>query len=120
MSYFDKCEDCGKPFKERSYTWSVCADCLRKEHPEEFEYDVNGKSTTEKLMNDLTDTLSGLQNDLFSIITEQHCAVGIPISELETKYFSEQSELSKDEINKVFDCFKHVMVEHELESKRTS
>ena len=27
MSYVDKCEECGKPFKARHYSWFVCVTC---------------------------------------------------------------------------------------------
>ena len=27
MSYVDKCEECGKSFKDRHYVWFVCMNC---------------------------------------------------------------------------------------------
>ncbi len=30
MSYFDSCEECRKPFTERSYAYSVCQECFQK------------------------------------------------------------------------------------------
>jgi hypothetical protein len=30
LSCFNECIECGKPFDETSYTWSMCDDCLRK------------------------------------------------------------------------------------------
>lgn len=32
MSYFNACEDCGKEFEKRSYDYSVCKDCIIKNH----------------------------------------------------------------------------------------
>jgi len=30
MSCFESCIECGKPFDETSYTWSMCDPCLEK------------------------------------------------------------------------------------------
>ena len=34
--YCDSCEQCGKQFKTRHYTWFVCLDCHRKIALEEY------------------------------------------------------------------------------------
>ena len=34
--YCDSCEQCGKQFKTRHYTWFVCLDCHRKITLEEY------------------------------------------------------------------------------------